>query len=121
MKHRPPILLKSLFVTIPTNVIAAKVPAVMKNTLAMLLAAYARKIVDNVAPLITEYKTNKIVALTSESLSILAEIDHTKANSAIISPQNTNLFPKIAESKTGLDATTKAVKPVINKASVIQM
>ena len=44
---------RSVLVKSPTNAMAVKVPAVMKNTLAMELMVYTRKMDDNVSPLMT--------------------------------------------------------------------
>jgi len=72
-----------------------KVAEHMKKVVVIDELVYTRNIDDNVAPF-KEAKRMKIdVAVEDEIFPILALIKNTRANSPIIKPKNTSLFPKI--------------------------
>ena len=72
-----------------------KVAEHMKKVVVIDELVYTRNIDDNVAPFKAAKRTKRDVAVVAVIFPILALIKNTRANSLIIRPKKTSLFPKI--------------------------
>jgi hypothetical protein len=98
---------------------AVNVPAVIRNVETIELAEYVRNMDANVSPFTKENSTNMRDATPADILLILELKIKTRANSAIIKPQNTRLFPKIKLIAYSDLATACAARAVIINAKDI--
>jgi hypothetical protein len=72
-----------------------KVAEHMKKVVVIDELVYTRNIDDNVAPFKAAKSMKRDVAVEAAIFPILALIKKTRANSPIIKPKNTSLFPNI--------------------------
>jgi hypothetical protein len=72
-----------------------KVAEHIKKVVVIDELVYTRNIDDNVAPFKAAKRIKRDVAVEAEIFPILALMKNTRANSLIINPKNTSLFPKI--------------------------